>query len=302
VTRKRKPDGARHGSALDAPSEFGFVTSDTPEPGPVEARPHAPVSSPSPRPLLTVLWLTLKLSVGVAVVLSISVAIAWGAHRYAVSTPRFGIKEIDVAGNRHHSADRLARLAGIEKGQNLFALDTDVAEQKLLESPWVRRAKVGRKLPGTLRIEVEERVAACVALLDGSLYLVTPEGEPFKVVEPKDPSNLPVLTGVTGRDLAVDRARAVERLASGLEILQEYQAIPMSRAFPAEEVHLRADGTVVMTVGQRGMTLRLGRGPYRQKLLMAARIVGKLQPGGQLPGILFLDNEAHPERVVVRMR
>jgi len=24
VTRKRKPDGARHGSALDAPSEFGF--------------------------------------------------------------------------------------------------------------------------------------------------------------------------------------------------------------------------------------------------------------------------------------
>ena len=48
--------------------------------------------------------------------------------------------------------------------------------------------------------------------------------------------------------------------------------------------------------------LHLGAGPFRQKLMMAARIMAKLQATGELPGIIFLDNQARPERVVVRMR
>src|SRR5262249_4501956 len=132
--------------------------------------------------------------------------------------------------------------------------------------------------------------------------LVTPEGEPFKTVESGDPSDLPVITGIDVRDLAIDRARAVERLGGAVEILREYAALPMSRVYEPQEVHLVADGTVVFTVGKRGTPLCLGAGPFRRKLRMAARVVAKLQASGQLPGIVFLDNQAHPERVVVRMR
>ena len=35
---------------------------------------------------------------------------------------------------------------------------------------------------------------------------------------------------------------------------------------------------------------------------MAAQVLGELGAKGRTPGIVFLDNEAHPERVVVRMR
>jgi hypothetical protein len=35
---------------------------------------------------------------------------------------------------------------------------------------------------------------------------------------------------------------------------------------------------------------------------MAERVFAKASGKGGLPGIVFLDNEAHPERVVVRMR
>src|SRR5262249_48479112 len=153
-------------------------------------------------------------------------------------------------------------------------------------------------LPGTLRIEVAERETGALASIDDALYLVTPEGEPFKAFEDKDPSDLPVLTGVSARDFAVDRARATERLRQGLEILREYQSLPVSRTFEPEEAHLDPDGSVVLTVGKRGTTLHLGAGPFRQKLLMAARILSKLSNGGEAPGIIFLDNEAHPERVV----
>jgi cell division protein FtsQ len=63
-----------------------------------------------------------------------------------------------------------------------------------------------------------------------------------------------------------------------------------------------AGGGAVLTVGKDGVTLELGHGPWRKKLLMAARVIGRLRAKGQQPGIVFLDNEAHPERVVVRMR
>ena len=301
MSRRAPKSRVRHGAALDAPSEYGFVTSDSPAPGAVAERAGADVGSTGRDPWATV-WAVVKLSVGFVIVASISVAIAWGAHRYALTTPRFGVKDFDVRGNRHFSAGELARLAGVERGANLFAVDADAAEARLLESPWMRRAKLTRALPGTLRIEVAEREARAVASIENALYLVTPDGEPFKTVEARDPSDLPVLTGVTARDFAVDRARAVDRLGVGLEVLREYQSLPLSRTFEPEEVNLSSDGSVVLTVGKRGTTLHLGTGPFRPKLLMAARIMAKLSAGGDMPGIVFLDNEAHPERVVVRMR
>jgi cell division protein FtsQ len=299
---RRNAVKAAHGAAFEAPAEFGFVTGDSPPPPRVNGRREPQAKKSAPESLLSILVSAAKLSIGVAVVVGISVAIAWGAHRYAVTTPRFAIKELDVRGNRHHSSDQLARIAGIERGQNLFAVDAVAAEKKLLENPWVRTAKIGRELPATLRIEVTEREVAAVTVLEEGLYLVTPEGEPFKEAEAGDPSDLPVITGIGPRDLAIDRARAVDRIAVGLEVLREYQAIPLSKVFEAEEVHLESDGAVTLTVGKRGMTFQLGTGPFRQKLLMAARVVAKVQATGELPGIVFLDSQAHPERVVVRMR
>jgi cell division protein FtsQ len=298
VTRAR----AAHGAGFAAPSEFGFVTTESPLPRPVADRREASDDSPTPRSVGAVLVSALKLSVGLALVGSISLAIAWGAHRYALTTPRFAVRDIDVRGNRHHSGEELSRIAGLERGKNLFSVDTAEAERRLLENPWVRQARVGRTLPSTLRIDVSERQAVAATTLEDALYLVTPEGEPFKAIEAGDPADLPVITGIGPRDLAVDRARAIDRLAAAIEVLREYEAIPMSRVYEAEEVHLVADGSVVFTIGKRGTTLYLGKGPFRQKLLMAARVIGKLQTTGELPGIIFLDNEAHPERVVVRMR
>jgi hypothetical protein len=36
--------------------------------------------------------------------------------------------------------------------------------------------------------------------------------------------------------------------------------------------------------------------------LMGEQVVGEMRRKGRSPGIVFLDNQAHPERVVVRMR
>ena len=84
--------------------------------------------------------------------------------------------------------------------------------------------------------------------------------------------------------------------------IRQYERLGMAKVHPAEEVNLAASGYTVLTVGQKGIALELGRAPFARKLAMAAEVVGELAAKGRTPGLVFLDNEAHPERVVVRMR
>jgi cell division protein FtsQ len=152
-------------------------------------------------------------------------------------------------------------------------------------------------------VELVEREASAVAAIGDQLYLVTRAGEPFKLLEEGDPFDLPVVTGINADNLARDREREIERIALGLEILRHYERVPMSKIHPAQEIQIVPGGEAVLTVGGKNpITLHLGSGPWRKKLLMAERVIGRLAAKGRVPGIVFLDNTAHPERVVVRMR
>ncbi len=243
-----------------------------------------------------------KLLLGVLSVVGMSAGAAWGAHRYALNSPRFAVRTIEVDGQRQRGDSRIAELAGLQLGQNLFQTDTDAAERRLLSDPWVEKARVLKELPSTLRVELTEREASALALIAGDLFLVAQDAKPFKRLEPTDPHDMPVITGISPENLARDRDRELERIATGLEILRQFERIELSRVYPAQEVHVGEGGEVVLTVGKAALSLHLGVGEWRRKLLMAARVVGRLARAGQTPAHVYLDNSAHPERVVVRMR
>lgn len=295
-----------HGASIAAPEER-FASSESPTPGAVQAKGPASVHGADLEPAgartpLTLLWSALKLASGLAVVIGTSLAVAWSAHHYALTSPRFAIRSVDLVGAKRNTVEQLKAEAGIVVGGNIFALDTEASERKLLENPWISEVKITRRLPNTLRIELAEREASAVVALGDRLYLVTREGVPFKEVQPGDPYDMPLITGASPENLARDRKREIERIQTGLDVLRQYERVPLSRVYPAEEVHLADAGDVTLTCGKDGVSLELGTGPWRKKLLMAEEVVGELRKKGRTPGIVFLDNQAHPERVVVRMR
>ena len=289
---RKKPRA--HGAAISAPPEE-FASGESPIPAAV-----APVQPP--RSFGARLLAALKLGAGLFVVIGAAVAVAVGVHRYALSTPRFSLRQVELVGAKRLTVAQVERLAGLEKGKNLFALDAEAAERKILEDPWVASVRVTRQLPGTLKVELSERDAAAVAAVGDRLYLVTSQGEPFKSLEAADPVDLPVLTGITPELLARDRARALERFKAALELVGDFGKLPSSRIQPIEEVHLAPSGDVSLIVGKDGITLELGQPPFARKLSMAETVLSELRRKGKAPGIVFLDNQAHPERVVVRMR
>jgi cell division protein FtsQ len=230
-----------------------------------------------------------------------SAAVVLGTYHFAQTSSRFAVRQIDVDGLRHKSREAVLVLGGLSPGKNIFSVDTAAAERAILVDPWFREVKIERRLPATIRIELVEREAGALAIVGDQMLVVSRMGEPFKKFETGDPADLPLITGVAveepGRDPLLER----RRILTALEVLRHYERTSIARVHAAEEVHMTPGGDAILTVGKSAIALHLGAGPWAKKLAMAERILGKLRGQKGAVAAVFLDNRAHPERVVVRM-
>ncbi|WP_433934732.1 FtsQ-type POTRA domain-containing protein [Sorangium cellulosum] len=244
----------------------------------------------------------LQLLAGAAVVLFASTAVAWGARRYIVSSPRFAVRTVLVDGVQRRTAEQVASSGGIEVGKNIFTLDLELASASIAADPWIEKATVTRTLPSTVHVNVVERDAQALVAIGGDLYLATRDGELFKELAEDDPVDLPVVTGITGEQVARDRAGVVIAVRRLLDVVEDMARAGVARRYPIQELHIERDGSVVVTIGKEGIALHLGQPPYRDKVGQASRVLTELAQRKASASVIFLDNDAHPERVVVRMK
>lgn len=96
-------------------------------------------------------------------------------------TVLFKIDTIQVTGSSRYPAEQIVEIGGIERGENLFLAKTKEArtaiEKKL---PYVKTAKVSRRLPATIVIHVEDDTASGAIAYDGKYALI---GNKEKVLE-----------------------------------------------------------------------------------------------------------------------
>lgn len=298
--RRSRPAKARS-AVIDAPSDPIPGGDDSPLPGPA-------TTSLRPAPGATLKRFEgrvsrgLQLVAGAAVVVAASISVAWGARRYVTTSPRFAVRTVLVEGERRRSALAVAEAAGVAVGKNIFALDLHHAGQLLAQDPWIERATVTRKLPSTVAISVVEREAYAAAVINAELYLATRDGDLFKKLGEDDPSDLPVVTGITAEQIARDRAGVVLAVKRVLDVVEDFERTGIAKRYPVEELHLEKDGVLTVTIGKEAIALHLGMPPYRDKIEQASRVLNEVARRKANAQVIFLDNDAHPERVVVRMR
>ncbi len=245
----------------------------------------------------------LRMVGGVVLVVATAGLTAGAARWYVTTSSRFHVASVVTTGNHVRSPDELVALAGLVKGQSVWDVDVERARILLMADPWIAEAVVSRRLPATVAIHVTERVAAgVVALSDGQTCLVTREGQILKRVEPSDPLDFPVVTGITLVQLSDDREGSIRAIARALDLASAYDHAPMAQRAPLQEVHVQASGEMSLVVGQSGVSLAMGAPPYHRKLYQAGRVLAELDRRGGRAEVIMLDNEAHPERVVARMR
>ncbi len=91
-------------------------------------------------------------------------------------TPFFLVDNIAVEGNRHVKQTEILTTAAIDKGQNSFSLNTGRIEKRLETIPYVKTAKISRKLPKGIVIHISERSIYCYIKVGESFYAIDKEG------------------------------------------------------------------------------------------------------------------------------
>lgn len=238
---------------------------------------------------------------GFVLILGVSLGVAWGARRYVNTSPRFAVRETVVDGTLRRSKETVLQEGGIAVGDNVFAIDLDAARRKIEADPWIAEATLARRLPDTILVQIKERDAAAVVAL-GESYLVSREGEVFKKLEPGDPSDLPIITGIDADGLARDREGTTRTLQHALDLAGDYAQSSLAAKYAVQELHVDGSGNMTLVVGTGGVSLALGAPPYRRKLEQAWRVLVELDRRGVKPDAVLLDNEARPERVVARVK
>ena len=239
---------------------------------------------------------------GTIVAAGIAGGLGIGAHRYVTSSPRFDVQAIDVGGAHQLAEDDVITASGIGVGQNIFVVDTVAVRERLELEPWIASARVTRKLPSTIGIEIEEREAVALVAID-KLFVASQVGEIFKTYEPGDPDDLVVVTGVSPDWVERDRAGVQDAVKRAIVLCATWREMAgHDETHDVQEVHVSDAGEMTLVVGKSAMRVSMGKPPYRKKVERAVQVVAEVHSRGANPGVIMLDTEARTDRVVVRLK
>ncbi|MEY4577979.1 MAG: hypothetical protein RL701_2682 [Pseudomonadota bacterium] len=222
-------------------------------------------------------------------------------ERHLHTSSSFAIDQIDITGNQQLTPAQVTKAAGLAIGQNVFATAPEEARRRLLQEPWIESATVRRRLPGRYTIEVRERRAVAL-MAAGELNLVSDEGLLFKPLEPNDPVDLPVITGLDPNLHTQDEQAQSSALLSAVALLHDYQDAGLLRRETISEIHVESDGSLSLYLGLDATYVRLGRPPFRQKLERLREVMTRLGQDRARAAYVYLDNQRRLDRVTARLR
>jgi cell division protein FtsQ len=124
----------------------------------------------------------------------------------------FSVSRVELLGLGRLDAATVTKVALDQPSLAMPLLDLDAIRGRLMSDfKWIKEARVSRRLPDTLVVEIVERSPAAVWQLNGRLQLVDGEGAVLEPVRPDAiPAGLPVVIGPGAQHRIADLGRLVE--------------------------------------------------------------------------------------------
>ena len=157
---------------------------------------RAPVSQEAVQRAVT--WGTLGLgcAAGLAVLQAFGVpAMAGNEVASVFGRAGFEVKRVDLRGIRNMDRLTVYAIAFDQHSMAMPLVDLDAVRAKLLRYGWVQDARVSRRLPDTLVVDIVERTPAAVWQYQGRLRLIDASGVVLEDVTEAPGTDLPLLIG-----------------------------------------------------------------------------------------------------------
>ncbi|MBI5599897.1 MAG: FtsQ-type POTRA domain-containing protein [Deltaproteobacteria bacterium] len=192
---------------------------------------------------------------------AIAVSIAgWWVYDEVRMSPYLRVRTIVVRGAQRVSGDEVKRLSGVYVGKGILSVSPTEAEGAVKTHPFVEDARLTRRLPGEIDIDIKEREPVAVVRLNG-LFVMDGNGVFFKEYSAGDGLDLPVITGAEALKEGWDNGVKKDLLAF-LEILRHSERFNPDNI---SEIHVDAVYGFSLVTLKEGIRLEFGRGGLERK-------------------------------------
>ena len=121
-----------------------------------------------------------------------------GSIIFAMVSPIFNIKEIDVSNNNIIPKDTIISLSGLKTEQNIFRFLKSNVEKSIKENPYIESVKIHRNIPNKVAIEVEERTRSYSLQFLNSYAYINNQGYILEISE--NNPNMTIIKGFTTKE------------------------------------------------------------------------------------------------------
>ena len=163
-----------------------------------------------------------KIKMKISSILFAIVFIFWGIY-YLLQSDIMNLKEIVVNGNEQVKVEEIINISNLVTNKNIFKYNLEEIESTIETHAYIKDAKVGRKLPKTITIEVKERAEYAIIPYMGSYIYIDEENVALRAGDSYIANDHIIITGVefksfkTGEKIEAANDKA---LKSALDILK----------------------------------------------------------------------------------
>lgn len=150
-------------------------------------------------------------------------AIIIGGTIYAMLSPIFNIKEVEVLGNSKISSETIISLSGITIDQNMFSFRTSDVSESIKQNAYIDTVDIHRDLPDKISIVVSERKTTYMIKFGNAYAYINNQGYILEITNQE--VAVPILTGYETPDENIKEGNRLdtadlERLNDVLKIME----------------------------------------------------------------------------------
>lgn len=178
----------------------------------------------------------------------------------------FALKKINITGGNisTRQKEKLIRLSGLYKGENLYDIDLKRVSRLIASDRWVKNVTVYKKYPAQIVIVLKKRTIFAI-ISKKNLYYISKSGYVLGRADSASGYNYPVITGLSkgGQGDYFSGIKKVIRFLSTTN--------PSVISGYIGEVHLEKDGGIAVYTDS-GVLIKFGIGRYKNKLKTLKRL------------------------------
>jgi len=216
------------------------------------------------------------LLVGAAAILSAGTGFKTGAK--LLSEIHFlPVRQIHIRGCAATDGEKLLNKTNIKRGTPILSINLQAESRRIERNPWIYKAVISRRLPGTIEVLIQERMAVGTVMLDEP-YLIDRNGHIFHKAE-RYGNSLPVITGLTKQDFVQEKNKSNDSLKEALSLIACLDRHDMNSG---SGTLITIDNTLGLTFCNRpdGIKICMGFHNYNDKLLFLHTILDDIDTKG----------------------